>query len=200
MATQIPLSLKTHTGGDDSLKAVPLYPNAIVRATHPEDAPLLKSMLHACISNLVERYYSPNPGKLREWLSLITEEGLIRGATDPNFCSFVICEPKLDIPIGLGSFDLARGRGLQNYVSPGHQGRGIGKIIATKLDKIATAAGYRSYPGLATRAGLRFWESQGHVRTGPPQLFLDFYEMFPVLRTLPFEGGRADEACNLHRG
>ncbi|MGA1191866.1 MAG: GNAT family N-acetyltransferase [Bdellovibrionota bacterium] len=159
--------------------------NTWIRATTPHDAPLLKEMMHTCITDLVQHWYSPNPEKLREWLGLITEEGLVRGATDPRFNSFVICECGSDVPVGLGAFDIVEGRGLQNYVSPRCQGKGVGRAIAKNLDIIAAKAGFSRYPGLATRAGLEFWKAQGHIQTGPSQLFLDFFEMFPVLRILP---------------
>ena len=157
----------------------------LVRPTVETDASVLKDMLHACITDLACRYYEPNPQKVREWLGLITEEGLIRGATDSRFSSFVVCKLGSSTPIGLGVFDLVAGKGLQNYVAPGYQGRGVGRTIASTLDTIAFDAGWRAYTGLATRAGLAFWKSLGHLQIGPPQLFLDYFEMFPVLRIPP---------------
>lgn len=138
---------------------------------------LRRSILEVCAPD-----YNNNQPVIDEWLSNKTEDNISTWIQSGSAFS-VVCTDEGDIVAGFGLIT-REGEILLIYLAPEALHKGNGKLILQKMENFASLEGLTEIRTTSSITAKAFYERNGFIQDGPPQLVGYIEGDFPLVKKL----------------
>ena len=153
-----------------------------VRNANVSDSAQVCDVLRRSILEVCAPDYN-NQSVIDEWLSNKTK-GNVKSWIQSESTYSIVCTDERDIIVGFGLITLT-GKILLNYLVPEALYKGNGKLMLQHMEKFALQAGLTQIYATSSITAKPFYERNGFIENGTPQLVGGIEGDFPLMKKLP---------------
>lgn len=164
-----------------------------VRAANVSDTAQVCDVLRRSILEVCAPDYN-DQAVIKEWLSNKTEDNISTWIQSGNTYS-VVCADEANIVVGFGQITLA-GEILLMYLVPEALHKGNGKLMLQQMENFASLQGLNEIRTTSSITAKAFYERNGFIENGAPQLVGGILGDFPMLKKLPHGKSSVDASSS----